>query len=255
VSAQKSLPGPSSGVSTRTRILRAAERLFADRGIGATSTRAILLEAEQRNESALQYHFGGREGLIQALYSERGSQVNDERQAMFVELEQEEHVDLRQLCAVALLPPVRLARRQPEFIRFLKVVGELVFVASRELRDARLRNELDTVAQVVRRMRSELDLPAPLLQRRFELIDRMAMLLLAQRARSDESFDGPEADLFFANTLDAMVAMLRAPVSPETQRALAALSTSTAAAKKRRSAKQGARGPKSTSSRKGRKTA
>ena len=210
----------STGVSTRAHLLNTAERLFAERGMSAIPTRAILRAAEQRNESALQYHFGGRGGLIEALYSDRGLRINRERQRMFDELEGEGAVGLRKLCAVALMPPVRIAQRDPEFVLFLKIVGELVFVPNERLKESRERIQLDTVGKVVRLIRGELDLPKELVARRLDLIDRMATLLLAQRARAEQPFEGAEADLFFQTTLDAMVEILRGPVSAETERAL-----------------------------------
>lgn len=47
---------------TRERILRAAERLFADRGYEETSIRAIVAKARV-NQAAINYHFGGKDGL------------------------------------------------------------------------------------------------------------------------------------------------------------------------------------------------
>src|SRR5277367_2703679 len=47
---------------TRERILKAAERLFADRGYDATSIRAIVAKARV-NQAAINYHFAGKEGL------------------------------------------------------------------------------------------------------------------------------------------------------------------------------------------------
>lgn len=47
---------------TRERILRAAERLFAERGYDATSVRAIVAKARV-NQAAVNYHFAGKEGL------------------------------------------------------------------------------------------------------------------------------------------------------------------------------------------------
>jgi AcrR family transcriptional regulator len=47
---------------TRERILRAAERLFAERGYDATSVRAIVGKARV-NQAAINYHFAGKEGL------------------------------------------------------------------------------------------------------------------------------------------------------------------------------------------------
>jgi AcrR family transcriptional regulator len=47
---------------TRERILKAAERLFAERGYEATSVRAIVDKARV-NQAAVNYHFAGKEGL------------------------------------------------------------------------------------------------------------------------------------------------------------------------------------------------
>jgi AcrR family transcriptional regulator len=47
---------------TRERILKAAERLFAERGYDATSVRAIVAKARV-NQAAINYHFAGKEGL------------------------------------------------------------------------------------------------------------------------------------------------------------------------------------------------
>ena len=240
----------TAAVSTRHRLLRAAERLFAEDGIGPTSTRAILREAEQRNESALQYHFGGREGLVQALYAERGAEVNEERQLMFEELEEKSTHSLRDLCSVALMPPVRIARRDPEFARFLKIVGELVFMPNAKLRAGRVKNDLETVERVSKLLRSKLELPKALVARRLEMMDRMAALFLAQRARAGESFAGAEADLFFETTLDAMVALLCGPISDETERSLAASSRHKRKSRSSSKKKAAAKG-KSTKARRG----
>jgi AcrR family transcriptional regulator len=47
---------------TRERIMKAAERLFAERGYDATSIRAIVTRARV-NQAAINYHFAGKEGL------------------------------------------------------------------------------------------------------------------------------------------------------------------------------------------------
>ncbi len=47
---------------TRERILKAAERLFAERGYDGTSVRAIVAKARV-NQAAINYHFAGKEGL------------------------------------------------------------------------------------------------------------------------------------------------------------------------------------------------
>ena len=47
---------------TRERILKSAERLFAERGYDATSVRAIVAKARV-NQAAINYHFDGKDGL------------------------------------------------------------------------------------------------------------------------------------------------------------------------------------------------
>jgi AcrR family transcriptional regulator len=47
---------------TRERIMKAAERLFAERGYEGTSIRAIVAKARV-NQAAINYHFAGKDGL------------------------------------------------------------------------------------------------------------------------------------------------------------------------------------------------
>jgi AcrR family transcriptional regulator len=47
---------------TRERIMKAAERLFAERGYDGTSIRAIVARAHV-NQAAINYHFEGKDGL------------------------------------------------------------------------------------------------------------------------------------------------------------------------------------------------
>ena len=47
---------------TRERILKAAERLFAERGYDGTSIRTIVAKAKV-NQAAINYHFDGKDGL------------------------------------------------------------------------------------------------------------------------------------------------------------------------------------------------
>jgi AcrR family transcriptional regulator len=59
------------GDATRELILLTAERLFAERGIEAVPLRDIGVAAGQKNNVAVQYHFGDRETLVQAIAAHR----------------------------------------------------------------------------------------------------------------------------------------------------------------------------------------
>ena len=58
----------SRSEATRQTIIRAAEQLFADHGVASTSVNTIGQAAKQKNRNAVHYHFGGKQGLLQAIY-------------------------------------------------------------------------------------------------------------------------------------------------------------------------------------------
>lgn len=61
---------------TATRILDAAETLFVEHGFEATSMRAITQSAEV-NLAAVNYHFGTKEALFQAVFARRLTPLNE----------------------------------------------------------------------------------------------------------------------------------------------------------------------------------
>jgi AcrR family transcriptional regulator len=63
---------------TRTAILAAAERLYADRGFGDVTLRDIVAEANV-NLAAVNYHFGSKDELITELFVSRSIATNRER--------------------------------------------------------------------------------------------------------------------------------------------------------------------------------
>jgi AcrR family transcriptional regulator len=63
---------------TRTAILAAAERLYADRGFGDVTLRDIVAEANV-NLAAVNYHFGSKDDLIAELFVTRSIAMNRER--------------------------------------------------------------------------------------------------------------------------------------------------------------------------------
>jgi len=63
---------------TRSAILAAAERLYADRGFGDVTLRDIVPEANV-NLAAVNYHFGSKDELIAELFVTRSLALNKER--------------------------------------------------------------------------------------------------------------------------------------------------------------------------------
>src|SRR5262245_54265440 len=68
--------------SARAQMIDAAERIAAERGLAAMSLREVQAAAGQRNKSAAQYHFGSKEGLVEAIATERMGAVGVRRRQM-----------------------------------------------------------------------------------------------------------------------------------------------------------------------------
>ena len=64
--------------TTKDKILDAAERLFAEHGLAATSLRTVIKNAGV-NTAAVHYHFGSKEALVEAVLVRRAAPVNKER--------------------------------------------------------------------------------------------------------------------------------------------------------------------------------
>lgn len=69
-----------SGNNTRERIVDAAEKLFAENPLASVSLRSVTAAAGV-NQASLNYHFGTREALLEAIFERRSAPLNDERMA------------------------------------------------------------------------------------------------------------------------------------------------------------------------------
>ncbi len=72
---------------TKEALIRAAERLFAAKGLGGVTVRDITLAAGARNQSALHYHFGGMEELVKEVFASRFQGIEEQRLRRLAEIE------------------------------------------------------------------------------------------------------------------------------------------------------------------------
>jgi AcrR family transcriptional regulator len=92
----------------RTRLLDTAERLFDEQGIDGVSMRTLTIEAGHRNASAVNYHFGTRVELINAVIERRRVGIESRRAAIVDEIEAAGEVPGRVAIAAVLEPMVDL---------------------------------------------------------------------------------------------------------------------------------------------------
>ncbi|HEX8802950.1 MAG TPA: helix-turn-helix domain-containing protein [Acidimicrobiales bacterium] len=211
------MPDPAVATTdgpTSARLIRAAEGLFADRGIDAVSLREINRVAGARNASALQYHFGGRDGLLRAVLRRHQADVEARRHAMLDAYEAAGRDHLRGLAGALVRPLAAKLADADGGPAYLQIVADL----TNRPRPVINRADLDDPASSVFRWRTLvaalLDNDATRLHRRFTAI-RFTTVELARRARS-----APHTDdrLFTSHLVDLVTGLLTAPLSDETRR-------------------------------------
>ena len=209
----------AESTSTREQLLDVAEALFLEHGVDGVSLRAIVRASGQKNQSALQYHFGGRDGLIMAILMRRADQLEAERRVLMEEaLQAREQPDLRSMCAILIRAPFKLCREQKAFREFLGQFGQRLLASDQSVLTSAEVEHMPT-RKVLRPMitASLSHLDPKLLMLRLEHAHAFGLLAISRRARSGASFKDAEAELFFNNLVDQIAGMLDAPVSPETR--------------------------------------
>ncbi len=130
------MPGTTDTYDTRDRILDTAERLFADGGTARASLRQITTGAGV-NLAAVHYHFGSKQGLIQAVYDRYLGPVNDERLRLLDVYEQAnpaEDTALEQLVEAFVGPVLRLKQEDPVAARSVRcMIGRIYSEGGKEM--------------------------------------------------------------------------------------------------------------------------
>jgi len=118
--------GDDADRPTPARVLAAAERLFATRGIDAVSVRDIT-EAAGANLAAVNYYFGSKHGLIVAIVQRRADQLAQRRAELLDELEAGGDIDLRSVIRAMVLPTAELVAADPSgrfYVSFLAALDD-----------------------------------------------------------------------------------------------------------------------------------
>jgi TetR/AcrR family transcriptional regulator, regulator of cefoperazone and chloramphenicol sensitivity len=84
VSSSQTTPSLNAD-DAKLRLLSAAESLFAERPIESVSLREIAIAAGNGNNNAVQYHFGGKDELVQAIFSWRVQQMEEPRRRLYAD--------------------------------------------------------------------------------------------------------------------------------------------------------------------------
>ena len=109
---------------TKDRLLDAAEELFSDRGIDATSLRAVTSTAGV-NLASVNYHFESKDGLVRSVFLRRIEPLNNERLELLDALEitaAGSPIELETILDAWVMPALRMGH-SPEGKRFKRLMG------------------------------------------------------------------------------------------------------------------------------------
>lgn len=124
--ARKAAPVDTASPDTKSRIIDAAEHLFMEHGFEATSLRSLTTAASV-NLAAVNYHFGSKEELFQAVLTRRLDPMNQERIGLLERLQGEagdKPITCEKLISAMLIPALRLARDEKRGGKnFLRLLG------------------------------------------------------------------------------------------------------------------------------------
>jgi AcrR family transcriptional regulator len=217
----------SESNGTKQKLLDAAERLFAMRGVDGVTVREILAAAGQRNMAALYYHFGTKEDLIRTLVVRGARLIDERRNRMLDELETGGAAPtVRQAVEALVRPSVGLVgngRGEATYIRF----HVLLQLNHRELFLDALQGRWNSGYQrCLGHLRTALAwLPGEVLNQRLVFVEIYLNGVIA--TREGVLADRPDTRGFWSrsslleNLIDTIVAVLEAPVGDDTTALLA----------------------------------
>lgn len=209
-------------VDTRSALILAAERLFAEHGIDGASLRQINTAAGQRNTSAAHYHFGSKETLIQAIYDYRTTRVARRRAPMLEALDAAgKGTDVRGLVAAIVFPIAEEMSASEDGSYYIRFIGQIAANPQRSLRNIWLGDKVVGLSDITDRLQRALPAIAwNVLDERVELLIAQTLHALAEyerRGGADTNGRPVPLPLFASRLVDMLAAGVAAPVSEQTR--------------------------------------
>lgn len=198
----------------KVRMILVAEALFAEGGINGVSMREIAAKAGQGNHFAVQYHFGSREGLVEAIFDYRMEQMEPVRERMLALAERRGRLDdARTLLDMVYLPQLELPDGQGHhsYAGFLSQY----LMRSRSHRFGDFGGEAHpNLARIFELLRKRLAyLPEDVAQRRLVTASFMFLAILARHETFESRSPGEESfEAALDDTIDQIVSCVCAPL-------------------------------------------
>ncbi|MEH6586684.1 MAG: TetR/AcrR family transcriptional regulator [Halioglobus sp.] len=113
---------------TREKLIDAAVQLYGNGSIDGVSLREISVAAGQRNPNALQYHFGGRDGLLQAIVDKHATRIGQLREEYIGRANTAEWTPGEAAARCLVMPIVEYVEANPDGVNFVKLVSQIAAI-------------------------------------------------------------------------------------------------------------------------------
>ena len=200
-------PGP-----TRQKLIDAAARLFAARGIHSVSQAEIVKAAGARNNAALYYHFRNREGVLQAIIDRTLPAIGARRLELLAAAGDDAELPI--LVEAYVRPIAELLGRTWREAAYLQISADIISDPRRTGDEmTALLGDAGGPALVLAIRAHLTHLPEEVRSERLALAVNFVARAVADRARRKENRVHLDLEAFIANLIDMVTAALTAPVS------------------------------------------
>ncbi|MDF1722389.1 MAG: TetR/AcrR family transcriptional regulator [Minwuia sp.] len=206
-------------MDTREHLLLTAEKLLGERGINGVSLREITRVAGQRNASALHYHFGSRDGLIEAIFDKRMRLIDEERMRLIADMEADGRMShVRGVAEAVAMPVAAFLWRKDGSANYIRFLTEVFLSPDINIDDfvrGRYDNGLRKVYGILQGLLP--DVPEQVVRQRFVMMTRAGTFALADidthRARTEAAGRPFDLERAIETLIDMWVGGITAPQS------------------------------------------
>jgi AcrR family transcriptional regulator len=201
--------------STSDLLLDAAARLFAERGVDNVSIAEIVRSAGQRNTSAVHYHFGGRNEVLQAVLARHVPELAERRTVLLDQARARVTSGARAAAEAIVRPVTEFAQGGWRERAYLQIGSELAGAVERstpEIRTLLMQTAGHEAWELLRQRCPKV--PADLWQTRRDICIVFIGRAAADRARQLDRRRPTQVlsdDRFVENLVDMLLGAMKAP--------------------------------------------
>jgi AcrR family transcriptional regulator len=207
---------PPDPTATREKLLDAATALFAERGVPDVSLAEIVRAAGQRNASAVHYHFGGKDEMVEAILARHVPTLRARRLELLAAAEARPADDVRAAAEALVRPVTELAQLGWRERAYLQIGAELATQLDRATPEVRRQFRETAGPEVMALLAERCDVPPEVWRVRAVIGNAFVGRAAADRARMLDRGGDPQPladEAWVANLVDMFVGMLTAPVT------------------------------------------